>query len=536
MNLNRPGPSRRHISSGTDNVSSTPIKTSSSSPAVPPSTQWFNNYNQMNSFFNQNDNYGISSPTPPVSCSSSWQQPPSMPPMSGFSSGRIPQQQFHQPMFPNQQFLMAADQQLLSNPMNGAESQTLLNFSLEDAFDYIESYIVDSGIDFNVYQFSQRPVFVTFVQLVTACFVSIGDKSMNFNQRTKMEDVWKKLNSQFESLSLNIRIHLHDLKLMSHNETSTNKVIKAFAYLLKNRLSLILNSLKELKPLRQNDIIDTKTIFRIDPDFTMEFPELELLKLSNRTNIDFKSLTLIDENIIKDLQTIDNELKNIDQSTYKFESDIIKMNDEIKLLEDELKELDERKIIEEKFTELIQKHSKDLKNLKINFHTLPLMKNLEILQKKRNEFSTNNDSNDRFDDLIRFIEQFENDAMANIDENMEPITNIIEQLDKSINEKMNMESAKHQSIEKESQQNNSNKTDEIGEINENQVVDDQRKKTRSKTQETKTKRPRQKDQKKKDENQVVEEPRMTRSRARQIMTEQSPKQPKQMPSKRGKKN
>ena len=76
------------------------------------------------------------------------------------------------------------------------ESQTLLNFSLEDAFDYIESYIVDSGIDFNVYQFSQRPVFVTFVRLVTACFVSIGDKSMNFNQRTKMEDVWKKLNSQ----------------------------------------------------------------------------------------------------------------------------------------------------------------------------------------------------------------------------------------------------------------------------------------------------------------------------------------------------
>lgn len=139
----------------------------------------------------------------------------------------------------------------------------------------------------------------------------------------------------------------------------------------------------------------------------MEFPELELLKLSNRTNIDFKSLTLIDENIIKDLQTIDNEMKNIDQSTHKFESDIIKMNDEIKLLEDELKELDERKIIEEKLTELIQKHSKDLKNLKINFHTLPLMKNLEILQKKRNEFSTNNDSNDRFDDLIRFIEQFE---------------------------------------------------------------------------------------------------------------------------------
>ncbi|KAH7636621.1 hypothetical protein HUG17_6827 [Dermatophagoides farinae] len=42
----------------------------------------------------------------------------------------------------------------------------------------------------------QRPVFVTFVRLVTACFVSIGDKSMNFNQRTKMEDVWKKLNSQ----------------------------------------------------------------------------------------------------------------------------------------------------------------------------------------------------------------------------------------------------------------------------------------------------------------------------------------------------
>ncbi|KAH9518163.1 hypothetical protein DERF_008759 [Dermatophagoides farinae] len=220
------GPSRRHISSGTDNVSSTPMftesyftvdsdnfdqttaKTSSSSPAVPPSTQWFNNYNQMNSFFNQNDNYGISSPTPPVICISS-----------------------------------------------------------------------------------------------------------------------------------------------------------------QNRLSLILNSLKELKPLRQNDIIDT---------------------------------------------------------------------------------------------------NKDLKNLKINFHTLPLMKNLEILQKKRNEFSTNNDSNDRFDDLIRFIEQFENDAMANIDENMEPITNIIEQLDKSINEKMNMESAKHQSIEKESQQNNSNKTDEIGEINENQ--------------------------------------------------------------------
>ena len=129
---------------------------------------------------------------------------------------------------------------------------------MEDAFDYIESYIVDSGIDFNVFQFSQRPVFVTFVRLVTACFVSIGDKSMNFNQRTKMEDVWKKLNSQFENLSLNIRIHRNDLKLMCQNEISTNKVIKAFAYLLKNRLSLILNSLKELKPLRQNDIIDTK--------------------------------------------------------------------------------------------------------------------------------------------------------------------------------------------------------------------------------------------------------------------------------------
>ena len=145
------GPSRRHISSGTDNVSSTPMftesyftvdsdnfdqttaKTSSSSPPVPPSTQGFNNYNQMNSFFNQNDNYGISSPTPPVSCSSSWQQPPSMPPMSGFSSGRIPQQQFHQPMFPNQQFLMAAGQQLLSNPMTAAAidaySQSLVDKS-----------------------------------------------------------------------------------------------------------------------------------------------------------------------------------------------------------------------------------------------------------------------------------------------------------------------------------------------------------------------------------------------------------------------
>ncbi|KAH9516375.1 Protein yif1b [Dermatophagoides farinae] len=151
MDLNRPGPSRRHISSGTDNVSSTPMftesyftvdsdnfdqtaaKTSSSSPPVPPSTQGFNNYNQMNSFFNQNDNYGISSPTPPVSCSSSWQQPPSMPPMSGFSSGQIPQQQFHQPMFPNQQFLMAAGQQLLSNPMTAAAidaySQSLVDKS-----------------------------------------------------------------------------------------------------------------------------------------------------------------------------------------------------------------------------------------------------------------------------------------------------------------------------------------------------------------------------------------------------------------------
>ncbi|KAH9528225.1 hypothetical protein DERF_002185 [Dermatophagoides farinae] len=55
------------------------------------------------------------------------------------------------------------------------ESQTLLNFSLEDAFDYIESYIVDSGIDFNVFQFSQRPVFVTFVRLAKSNLKRIID-------------------------------------------------------------------------------------------------------------------------------------------------------------------------------------------------------------------------------------------------------------------------------------------------------------------------------------------------------------------------
>ena len=54
----------------------------------------------------------------------------------------------------------------------------------------------------------------------------------------------------------------------------------------------------------------------------MEFPELELLKLSNRTNIDFKSLMLIDENIIKDYQIIDNEIINIDQSTWNFDKEI----------------------------------------------------------------------------------------------------------------------------------------------------------------------------------------------------------------------
>lgn len=106
----------------------------SSSPPVSTSTHnSFNDYNQMNSFYNPNDNYGISSPPPPVSSSSSWQQQQPPPPMSGFSSGQIPQQQFQQPMFSNQQFLMAAGQQLLSNPMTAAAidaySQSLVDKS-----------------------------------------------------------------------------------------------------------------------------------------------------------------------------------------------------------------------------------------------------------------------------------------------------------------------------------------------------------------------------------------------------------------------
>ncbi|XP_075678216.1 yip1d-interacting factor 1 isoform X2 [Dermatophagoides pteronyssinus] len=106
-----------------------------SPPPVPPSTHSFNSYNQMNSFYSPSDNYGFVSsppqPPPPISSASSWQQTPVSPSMSGFSSPghQVPQQ----PMFPNQQFLMAAGQQLLSNPMTAAAidaySQSLVDKS-----------------------------------------------------------------------------------------------------------------------------------------------------------------------------------------------------------------------------------------------------------------------------------------------------------------------------------------------------------------------------------------------------------------------
>ncbi|OTF80955.1 hypothetical protein BLA29_012025, partial [Euroglyphus maynei] len=108
---------------------------------------------------------------------------------------------------------------------------------------------------------------------------------------------------------------------------------------------------------------------KTEPDLNMEFPELELLNSTKSSNIDHKTLMLLNENIIKQLEFIDNELANDNQSICKYESDNNRLDDEIRILENELKEIDEQIIIEEQLTESIQKHRNNFPDFQINTNT-----------------------------------------------------------------------------------------------------------------------------------------------------------------------
>ncbi|KAH9421655.1 hypothetical protein DERP_009060 [Dermatophagoides pteronyssinus] len=283
------------------------------------------------------------------------------------------------------------------------------------AFDYIDKFIIDAEIDFNLYQFSKRPIFLTFVRLVSLCFVRIGDKSMIFDPRTTHDDFWRKFNLQFEILSLNIRIHRHDLKMMGQNELSTNNIIKTFAYLIKNRLYPILKTIKELEKLQQKSIQNINP--KNEPDSIIEDSELELDEQQLST-IDNDTLKLINENILKQIEIIDNDLAKIDQSILQLKIDNNKKTEEIQTIENELKDIDEQIFLDEKLTVSLQKYENNFENFKIFMQINPLFKQLaDVYQNSELISIIKKIPNNPLDNLIRIIQQIQIDGSTNFDEN-----------------------------------------------------------------------------------------------------------------------